>query len=136
MTFSLMTFLSFLFSLSLLTMIIIVIAITLFIIKMMIFLIIQAMEARSRKLNKTGDSVGAEKYQLTQPGDPSEYLSVQMFKDDAINPCLDSTYTFVDHIVKEIVNMHKDKQPLTIYHFGGDEVIIINNNLLNLYCAL
>ncbi|KAK3722061.1 hypothetical protein QZH41_007366 [Actinostola sp. cb2023] len=83
---------------------------------------IKSMEARSRKLNRTGDVAGASKYSLTEAGDPSKYLSIQMFTDDAINPCLESTYTFVDHIVNEVVRMHSDKQPLTIYHFGGDEV--------------
>lgn len=65
---------------------------------------------------------GWDKYLLTEPGDPSKYLSIQMFKDDAINPCLESTYTFTDKIVKEVVAMHAGKQPLSIYHFGGDEV--------------
>jgi len=80
------------------------------------------MEARARRLNKTGDSAGAEEFLLTEPGDPSQYLSVQLFKDDAINPCLESTYKFIDHLVQKILSMHSGIQPLTIYHFGGDEV--------------
>lgn len=45
-----------------------------------------------------------------------------MFTDDAINPCLESTYNFVRHLVKELVTMHNETQPLTTFHFGGDEV--------------
>lgn len=82
---------------------------------------VKSMEGRFKKLNST-NSLGAQKYLLTEADDPSEYLSIQYFKDDAINPCLESTYAFIDHLVKEVVRMHSDKQPLTIYHFGGDEV--------------
>ncbi|XP_031565064.1 uncharacterized protein LOC116300345 isoform X2 [Actinia tenebrosa] len=82
---------------------------------------IKSMEGRFKKKNSTNPSE-AQKYLLTEADDPSEYLSVQYFKDDAINPCLESTYTFVEHIIKEVVLMHTNKQPLTIYHFGGDEV--------------
>lgn len=82
----------------------------------------KAMEARARKLNRTGDSAGAAKYLLAEPDDPSQYLSVQLFKDDAINPCIQSTYSFIDEIVQKVSGMHAGIQPLSIYHFGGDEV--------------
>ena len=82
---------------------------------------IKAMLARYEKLTKTGDK-NAKKYLLSELNDTSRYLSVQYYTDDAINPCLDSTYTFVDHLVGAVVRMHNETQPLTLYHFGGDEV--------------
>ena len=42
--------------------------------------------------------------------------------DNAINPCLESSYTFVDHVIKAVTEMHRDIQPLKVFHFGGDEV--------------
>lgn len=52
----------------------------------------------------------ATEFLLTDLDDPSEYLSVQYFTDNAINPCIDSTYAFMEHIIIETVNMHKDIQ--------------------------
>lgn len=83
---------------------------------------IKAMLARHDKLSAQGDKAGAEKYLLSEANDTSQYLSVQSYTDDAINPCIESTYTFVEHLVEAVVGIHKDIQPLTVYHFGGDEV--------------
>jgi len=69
-----------------------------------------------------GDSYEANKYMLSDPQDTSKYLSVQFFTDNAINPCLDSTYEFFEHIVFQVRKMHLGIQPLEIFHFGGDEV--------------
>lgn len=83
---------------------------------------IKAMEARYHKLLAQGDKAGAEKYLLYDMNDTSQYLSVQHYTGDAINPCMESTYTFVSDLVKAVVSIHYDTQPLTIFHFGGDEV--------------
>ncbi|XP_074608369.1 beta-hexosaminidase-like isoform X3 [Acropora palmata] len=83
---------------------------------------IKAMQARYKKLLSQGDKLEAEKYLLVEANDTSRCLSVQYFTDDAINPCLESTYNFIDHVVKALVDMHSDTQPLTTFHFGGDEV--------------
>lgn len=83
---------------------------------------IKAMEARYHKLLAQGDKAGAEKYLLYDMNDTSQYLSVQHYTGDAINPCMESTYTFVSDLVKAVVAIHYDTQPLTIFHFGGDEV--------------
>ncbi|ESP01130.1 hypothetical protein LOTGIDRAFT_172759 [Lottia gigantea] len=82
---------------------------------------IKAMEKRYHdkiNLNRTL----AEEYLLHDFHDKSEYLSVQFYNDGAANPCLNSTYTFLGHVIDELINVHKDIQPLTLYHFGGDEV--------------
>ena len=83
---------------------------------------IKAMLARYDKLSAQGDKSGGEKYLLSEANDTSRYLSIQHFSDDAINPCIESTYNFVEHLVEAVVNIHNDTQPLTIFHFGGDEV--------------
>ena len=48
------------------------------------------------------DSVGANQYRLIDPNDQSEYLSVQSFTDNAINPCVESTYAFVTHVIQQV----------------------------------
>ena len=83
---------------------------------------IKSMLARYNKLLAQGDKPGAERYLLNEINDTSQYLSIQYYSDNAINPCMESTYTFVEHVVKSVVNLHNDSQPLTIFHFGGDEV--------------
>ena len=83
---------------------------------------IKAMRARYHKLLAQGNKAEAERYLLSEANDTSRYLSIQYFSDDAINPCIESTYNFVELLVGAVVNMHNDAQPLTIFHFGGDEV--------------
>ncbi|XP_025106238.1 uncharacterized protein LOC112571470 [Pomacea canaliculata] len=82
---------------------------------------IKAMEARRRKLLKENDE-GANRYVLVDDDDPSWYKSIQLYTDNAVNPCLSSTYNFVNTVVQTLVEVHRDVMPLTIYHFGGDEV--------------
>ncbi|XP_072028045.1 beta-hexosaminidase-like [Amphiura filiformis] len=82
---------------------------------------IKAMEARYNKMKDT-DPVGAAEYLLSDPDDTSQYVSIQYFRDNAINPCIASSGNFVRKIVQEIKLMHADIQPLKIFHFGGDEV--------------
>lgn len=39
-----------------------------------------------------------------------------------LNPCLDSSQRFVDKVIGEIAQMHKEAgQPIKTWHFGGDE---------------
>lgn len=77
--------------------------------------IIKAMESRHRN---TGDDT----YILWDPEDVSRYLSVQYFTDNAMNPCINSTYTFVEKLVDAFIAMHSGIQTLEIFHWGGDEV--------------
>nr|XP_039264037.1 beta-hexosaminidase-like isoform X1 [Styela clava] len=64
----------------------------------------------------------AEEIQISEPNDPSQYISVQMYTDNAINPCLESTYNFVEKTVQSFIDYHRDIQPLRVMHLGGDEV--------------
>ena len=84
---------------------------------------IKAMEARQKNLLANGASeTDANAFLLSDPNDQTEYLSVQMFTDNAINVCQPSSYRFIDHVIAQTVAMHSDIQPLNTFHFGGDEV--------------
>ena len=52
----------------------------------------------------------------------SKCRTVQRFMDNAVNPCIDSTYIFIDHVISQLKQMHDGIQPLSVYHVGGDEV--------------
>lgn len=83
---------------------------------------IKAMEVRYQKYTEQGNNEEAIKYLLTERGDPSKYLSIQMYADNALNPCMESTYRFIEHVITELQKMHASTNPLKLYHFGGDEV--------------
>ena len=84
---------------------------------------IVAMEHRYQKYQKT-DPVQANQYRLREPKDTSRYLSIQYYKDSYVDPCLDSTYQFIDRVMGDIQQMHNDTaHPLTTWHFGGDEAV-------------
>ena len=82
---------------------------------------INSMLARYRQRNAT-NLTAAEEYLLSDLADTSNYESIQGFTDNAINPCLNSTYAFFGKVIRELKAMHLGHQNLTIYHFGGDEV--------------
>ncbi|RYZ63863.1 MAG: beta-N-acetylhexosaminidase, partial [Proteobacteria bacterium] len=76
---------------------------------------IKAMEVRAAK----GDAA----LRLSDPEDKSKYLSVQYYKDNALNGCIDSTYAFVGKLMDEVKKMHEEaKAPLRTWHVGADEV--------------
>lgn len=80
---------------------------------------IKAMEARYRKYMNYGNETAAREFLLTDFADKTQYLSVQLFTDNAINICMDSTKVFIRYIIRAIKEMHSDIQPLKVYHFGG-----------------
>ncbi|XP_046350295.2 uncharacterized protein LOC124131226 [Haliotis rufescens] len=85
---------------------------------------IRALEARRLKLLSEGDFENADIYNLRDPQDTSKYSSNQMFTDNAVNPCINTTYTFILYVMSEIEKMHRDINPLRTFHFGGDEVAV------------
>lgn len=82
-----------------------------------------SMEARYDKLKAAGDEKGANEFRLVDPTDTSNTTSVQFYdRKSYLNPCLDSSKRFVDKVIGEVAQMHKEAgQPLTTWHFGGDE---------------
>jgi hexosaminidase len=76
---------------------------------------IKAMEVRAAAGDKT--------YLLSDPADKSVYLSTQYYSDNALNPCLDSTYAFIAKVMDEVAKMYTAAgATLTTWHVGGDEV--------------
>lgn len=80
------------------------------------------MIARHDRLVKEGKESEAKQFLLNDFKDESRYFSVQFFTDDTANSCLRSTYRFIERVLRELTNLHHDIQPLTVFHFGGDEV--------------
>ena len=66
-----------------------------------------SMDARRNKLLAMGDVVGAEKYALSDPNDKSEYQSAQLYNDNAINICMESSFAFFDKVVEEVAEMYR-----------------------------
>ena len=83
---------------------------------------IKSMIARHDRLVKEGKESEAKEFLLNDFKDESRYFSVQFFTDDTANSCLRSTYRFIGRLLRELTNLHHDIQPLTVFHFGGDEV--------------
>lgn len=83
---------------------------------------VQAMESRYHRLKSAG-SRDAARYLLNDLDDRSEYLSAQLFNDNVINPGLESSYTFVEHVVRELAALHREAgAPMKTIHMGGDEL--------------
>ena len=55
---------------------------------------------------------------LLEPEDKSEYLSVQFFNDNVLNPGLPGTYEFLDTVLHEVCELF----PGPYIHLGADEV--------------
>jgi hexosaminidase len=83
---------------------------------------IKAMEARYHRLVAVELTPQAEQYLLTEFADKSEYRSIQHYNDNTLNPCINSTYTFVNKVLDELIKMHAEAGvPLKSYHIGADE---------------
>ena len=83
---------------------------------------IASMLARYKKLMDAGQQTQANQYLLTEFADQSQYLSVQNYDDNTLNPCISATYTFVDTVLSELIDLHKQANvPLVRYHIGADE---------------
>ncbi|XP_013407640.1 uncharacterized protein LOC106171732 [Lingula anatina] len=68
------------------------------------------------------DPQKASKYLLNDFNDDSEFSSVQLFTENVMNPCLSSTYVFIEHVIKSVIDLHKGHNSLKTIHLGGDEV--------------
>jgi hexosaminidase len=83
---------------------------------------VQAMEARYHRLKAAGKP-DAAKFLLNDLEDKSEYKSPQLYNDHVINPGLESSYTFIDHVIGQIAIMYREAGvPLHSIHVGGDEL--------------
>ncbi|MET0761589.1 MAG: family 20 glycosylhydrolase [Thermoleophilaceae bacterium] len=82
---------------------------------------VQAMERRFERLAPT-DPVEANRYRLLDPGDTSVHRSVQYYSDNLVNPCIESTYRFLEKVVTEVRAVYDAAGvPLPMVNLGGDE---------------
>lgn len=84
---------------------------------------IMSMEVRYQHLMNKGKEQQANEYRLVDPTDTSNTTTVQFYnRQSYLNPCLDSSKKFVNKVITEIAKMHAEaKQPISTWHFGGDE---------------
>ncbi|NGZ85511.1 family 20 glycosylhydrolase [Duganella sp. SAP-35] len=83
---------------------------------------VQAMEARYHRL-KASNAKDAAKYLLNDFADRSVYKSPQLYNDHVLNPGLESSFTFIEHVVKQVVALHREAGvPLHTIYMGGDEL--------------
>ena len=84
---------------------------------------LKAMEVRYDRYMAEGKKDSAEMYLLTDFEDTTFYTSAQRYHDNTANPCMESTFNFVQVVINELVDMYKEaKAPLSTLHIGGDEV--------------
>jgi hexosaminidase len=86
---------------------------------------IVAMEYRESKIlemKKHGNKNVPKSYLLSKHTNKNEIFSPQKWTRNAMNPCLNTTYDFVETVVDDLIELHRDVQPLTVLHLGGDEV--------------
>lgn len=83
---------------------------------------VQAMEARYHRLKAAGKG-DAAKYLLNDFDDRSVYRSPQHYNDHVINPGLESSFTFIEHVVGQVAALHQEAGvKLRTIHVGGDEL--------------
>ena len=81
-----------------------------------------AMQARYQRLKAEGKP-DADKFLLNDLADRSEYYSAQRFSDNVMNPGMESSYAFIEHVVKQVAALHREAGvPLRTLHLGGDEL--------------
>jgi hexosaminidase len=84
---------------------------------------VQSMIVRYDRLMAQGDSLSAMEYYLIDPDDTLEVESVQKWRNNVVNVCMESTYHFCEKIFDELIAMHEEAgAPLQVIHIGGDEV--------------
>ncbi|GAA5191229.1 family 20 glycosylhydrolase [Ferrimonas gelatinilytica] len=81
-----------------------------------------AMERRFEALSAAGQAEAANQYRLLDPTDTTEYLSIQYYRDNTLNPCIDSSYAFIGKVLDEVKAMYDEAGvALPLYHIGADE---------------
>lgn len=82
-----------------------------------------SMNKRYQHYIAQGDTENAEQYLLVHPADSSDYISVQRYRLNTMDVCMESSYRFYEKVVDEILQMYKETDvPISTFHVGGDEV--------------
>jgi len=84
---------------------------------------IVSMDVRRNRLIALGNDEGAEMYALSDPNDNSVYQSAQLYNDNTINICMESSYRFFDKVVAEVAATYqKADVRLKQFSIGADEL--------------
>lgn len=82
-----------------------------------------SMKVRQKKLLAEGKEAEANEYILHDPNDASRYRSIQLYDDNVVCVCQESTYRFLSKVTDEVVKMYEEAGlELKNVHIGGDEV--------------
>ena len=65
---------------------------------------------KSLLLHYLGEVEKANEFLLSDPEDKSKYRSVQGYSDNVVNPGMESTFTFISHVMKALKAMHENIQ--------------------------
>lgn len=83
---------------------------------------VKAMQLRAQRRSAAG-APDAQRFLLADPGDRSRYRSPQLHDDHLMDPGLESTYAFVEHVVGALATLHREAGvPLRQLHVGADEL--------------
>lgn len=63
---------------------------------------IKSMIARHDRLMEQEKEEDAKRFLLTDLKDKSRYITIQGFTVDAVNPCIQSTYNFLDYLLSTL----------------------------------
>ncbi|MFD2165208.1 family 20 glycosylhydrolase [Thalassotalea euphylliae] len=83
---------------------------------------VTAMNARYKKYMALEQEDKATEFLLHDQDDKTVYSSVQYYNDNTINVCMESSYKFIEQVMKDVKAIHAEVgHPLTRYHIGADE---------------
>ncbi len=83
---------------------------------------VKAMAARAAAL-RAAHAPDPDAYLLNDPDDQSQYRSAQLYSDNVINPGMASAYRFIDTVLGELADLHRQAgTPLRTIHVGADEL--------------
>jgi len=68
---------------------------------------VQSMRVRHAALMSSADGKTHTDFLLSDPDDKSVYKAVNDHQDTVINPCMESSYAFVEHVLSALKDMHK-----------------------------
>ncbi len=84
---------------------------------------IVSMKSRQKRLIAEGKQAEANEYLLHDPNDASRYRSIQLYDDNVVCVCQESTYRFLSKVTDEVISMYEEAGlTLKQVHIGGDEV--------------
>lgn len=82
-----------------------------------------AMNARRLHFEALGDTATGSRYALSDPEDRSTYRSAQLYNDNIINICLESSFVFFEKVVDEVALMYAEAGvPFEQMSIGADEL--------------